>query len=177
MLSCCMCETDCRHDTSLLFLTRDPRCFGNKSVPWGSTQGGKLVSAWLMRKVTGLQNKKGWMMSSVWGLLYRCKTILVWFAVIWFVSVCVIWCVTHSQGKDLLPLQLLSSSIINTARNHRGPRWPSVPWMQLTWLKDISKAGQCIVCVSSLEVCAFNVSNFSVSINEGLRVLIHSFCS
>lgn len=161
-------QPDCRRDTSLCFWQEIRDALVTKAFPedrhWASN-GGKLVTVWLMRKVTGLQNKKGGMMSFVWGFLYQCKTILVWFAVIWFVSVCVIWCVGHSQGKDLLPLQLQSSSIINTVRNHCGPCWPSIPWCCWRHSGKMTRAGQCIVCVS-LWKYAFNVSKH-----------IHSFCS
>lgn len=69
ILSWCLCETDCRGDTSLCFWQEIRDALETKAFPedrHGGSNGGKSVAAWLMRKVTGLRNKKGWMMSSVW---------------------------------------------------------------------------------------------------------------
>lgn len=80
------------------------------------------------------------------------------FARIWFVGVSVCVCECHSQGKDLLPLHLFSSSIIYTVRNHRRPEWPCVSdtagnaWRKTKW----RRAGclvHSILCINVYSVC------------------------
>lgn len=114
-------------------------------------------------RLQGFKTKRdGWChLFGGWGGVYQCNPILGWFAEIWFVSVCVICRASHSQGKDLLPLQLLSSSIINAVRNHCGPRSPSIPHhCRHRTKKYKGDADQGVVCKSLWNYVHFSVCNF-----------------